>query len=95
MKTALITGISGQDGPCLAKLLIEKDYKVIGTVRNYRCSNEFKYKYLGIDKMIIIEELDLLYMPNILRLFEKYKPNEVYNLDAKVPLVYHLSSPYK
>ena len=39
MKTALITGITGQDGSYLAKFLIDKGYKVIGTVRGYRCVN--------------------------------------------------------
>jgi len=39
MKIAIITGISGQDGSYLAKLLLEKGYKVIGTVRSYRCAH--------------------------------------------------------
>lgn len=39
MKTAIITGVSGQDGSYLARLLLEKDYKVVGTVRSYRSLN--------------------------------------------------------
>lgn len=83
MKTALITGITGQDGSYLAKLLITKNYKVIGTVRSYRCANTNNFKYLGIENDIIIEELDLLDMVNIIRLIQKYKPDEIYNLAAQ------------
>ena len=83
MKIALITGVTGQDGSYLAKLLLEKDYKVIGTVRSSRCTNRANFKYLGIDDDIIIEELDLLDMANIIRLIQKHKPNEIYNLAAQ------------
>jgi len=50
MKTAIITGITGQDGPYLAKLLLTHNYKVFGTVRSYRCNNTINLKYLKIDK---------------------------------------------
>ena len=83
MKTALITGITGQDGSYLAKLLIEKGYRVIGTVRSYRCANKNNFIYLGIEDNVIIEELDLLDMANIIRLIQKYKPDEIYNLAAQ------------
>ncbi len=83
MKTALITGITGQDGSYLAKLLLEKNYKVIGTVRSYRCVNTNNFIYLGIQNDIIIEELDLLDMANIIHLMQKYKPDEIYNLAAQ------------
>lgn len=83
MKTAIITGISGQDGPYLAKLLLEKNYKVIGTVRSYRCANTKNFEYLGIEKDIVIEELDLLDMANVIRIIQKYKPDEIYNLAAQ------------
>lgn len=83
MKTAIITGISGQDGPYLAKLLLEKGYKVIGTVRSYRCSTNKNLKYLGIEKEVVIETLDLLDMANVIRVVQKYKPDEIYNLAAQ------------
>jgi GDPmannose 4,6-dehydratase len=83
MKTAIITGISGQDGPYLAKLLLEKNYKVVGTVRSYRCANSKNFKYLGIEKEVILEELDLLDMANVIRIIQKYKPDEIYNLAAQ------------
>ena len=83
MKTAIITGISGQDGPYLAKLLLEKGYKVIGTVRSYRCVNTKGFQYLGIENKIILEELDLLDIANVVRLMQKYNPDEIYNLAAQ------------
>jgi len=83
MKTAIITGISGQDGPYLAKLLLEKGYKVIGTLRSYRCANNKSFEYLGIEKDLILEELDLLDMANVIRIIQKYKPDEIYNLAAQ------------
>jgi len=93
MKIALITGITGQDGSYLAKLLLQKDYKVIGTVRSSRCTNRANFKYLGIDDDIIIEELDLLDMANIIRLIQKYKPNEIYNLAAQSSVGLSFSQP--
>lgn len=83
MKTAIITGISGQDGPYLAKLLIEKNYRVVGTVRSYRCANTHNFKYLGIENTIVLEELDLLDMANVIRIIQKYNPDEIYNLAAQ------------
>ncbi len=83
MKTAIITGISGQDGPYLAKLLLEKNYKVVGTVRSYRCANSKNFEYLGIKNDVILEELDLLDMANVIRIIQKHKPDEIYNLAAQ------------
>lgn len=83
MKTAIITGISGQDGPYLAKLLLEKGYKVVGTVRSYRRENNKNFEYLGIEKKVVIEKLDLLDMANVIKIIQKYKPDEIYNLAAQ------------
>lgn len=83
MKTAIITGISGQDGPYLAKLLLEKSYRVIGAVRSYRSSNLQNLEYLGIKHKVILDEIDLLDMSQIIRIFQKYKPDEIYNLAAQ------------
>ena len=83
MKTSIITGISGQDGPYLAKFLLKKGYRVIGTVRSYRNSNVKGLEYLQIDDQVILEELDLLDITNVIRIFQKYRPDEVYNLAAQ------------
>jgi GDPmannose 4,6-dehydratase len=59
-KTALITGISGQDGAYLSKYLLEKNYDVIGITRSYSSNTTLKLRKLGIENQIKIEECDLL-----------------------------------
>ena len=74
MKTALITGITGQDGSYLAQLLLQKDYKVIGLTRSYNNVNTANFKYLNIDGKVGIEECDLLDFSSIIKNLIKYKP---------------------
>lgn len=83
MKTAFITGISGQDGAYLSKLLIEKGYKIIGITRNNHSDNLERLRHLKIDGKIIMEECDLLDISSIITLINKYKPVEIYNLAAQ------------
>ena len=82
-KTALITGISGQDGAYLAKFLLDKGYRVLGARR--RSSNEAipRLYELGIARDIEFVDFDLVEMTNILRVVEKIKPDELYNLAAQ------------
>jgi len=83
MKTALITGIRGQDGAYLAKLLLEKGYKVYGADRRSGDSSFWRLKELGIEKDVEIVYMDLLELTNILSVIEKTQPDEVYNLAAQ------------
>ena len=82
-KVALITGISGQDGAYLAQFLLKKKYKVIGTDRRSARSNNWRLQKLGIANKITIEDVDIKEINNLLRLFKKYKFDEVYNLAAQ------------
>lgn len=82
-KTAFITGISGQDGAYLSKLLLEKGYKIIGITRNIHADNLKKLKYLEIDGHIVMEECDLLDISSVITLINNYKPDEIYNLAAQ------------
>ena len=82
-KTALITGVSGQDGAYLANLLLKKNYKVIGSDRRSSRSNLWRLKRLGIEKKVILEELELSELYDIKRLLQKYKFDEIYNLGAQ------------
>lgn len=82
-KTAIITGITGQDGMYLAKFLIEKQYRVIGIIRSNGESNYAGFTYLQINNNVIFEECDLHDITQIISLFKKYKPDEVYNLAAQ------------
>lgn len=82
-KTAFITGVSGQDGTYLSKLLLSKGYKVIGITRSHHEDNLEKLKRFGIDSEVIMEECDLLDITSVITLIEKYKPDEIYNLAAQ------------
>lgn len=83
MKTAIITGITGQDGAYLAELLSKKNYSVIGITRSYNNSNLSKLKSLGLVGKVILEECDLTDITSIIGIIKKYKPAEIYNLAAQ------------
>lgn len=83
MPTAIITGVTGQDGAYLAQLLLEKGYTVIGLTRGYSNKNLFGLQYLGLLDKVVIEECDLLDFSSILKVLSKYQPNEIYNLGAQ------------
>jgi len=82
-KKALITGIRGQDGAYLAKLLLEKGYEVYGTDRRSGNSSNWRLKELGIEKDVQILYMDLLELTNIVRVIQRVQPDEVYNLAAQ------------
>jgi len=82
-KTAIISGITGQDGAYLAQLLVKKNYTVIGLTRSYNNFNASSFKYLKIEDKIKIEECDLLDFSSIIKVLLNYKPDEFYNLAAQ------------
>ena len=82
-KTALITGITGQDGAYLAQFLLEKDYKVYGTFRRVSTPNFWRLEYLGILKEIELIPFDLLDQSSISEAIDLANPDEVYNLAAQ------------
>ena len=79
--TALITGITGQDGAYLAKLLLDKGYQVHGMMR--RSSTETLERIEDIRDEISIHQGDLLDQLSLVRLLEQIEPTEVYNLAAQ------------
>jgi len=82
-KRALITGVTGQDGGYLAKLLLEKGYKVYGAYRRSASANPWRLEKLGIADDVEMIPLDLIEFTNILRTVEKAAPDEIYNLAAQ------------
>lgn len=82
-KTALITGILGQDGPYLAKLLLEKGYKVYGLLRRYSNPSFDNLDYLGVTKNINFVEGDLTDESSLINVIKNIRPEEVYNLAAQ------------
>jgi GDPmannose 4,6-dehydratase len=95
MKTAIITGITGQDGSHLAELLLEKDYKVVGMVRRGAMEDKKLYniEHLLNHQNLILENGDLTDAPSIWRLIKEYKPDEFYNLAAQSHVGASFTSP--
>lgn len=85
MKTALITGVSGQDGAYLTQLLLEKGYKVYGTYRRTSSVNFWRIEELGIENHpnLSLVEYDLTDLGSSIRLIEATEVSEVYNLAAQ------------
>jgi len=83
VKTAIVTGILGQDGPYLAKLLLEKGYKVFGLIRRYSNPTFNNLDYLGITKKIEFVDGDMTDESSLLHLIKRTLPDEVYNLAAQ------------
>lgn len=85
MKTALITGITGQDGAYLAELLLEKGYKVYGTYRRSSSVNFWRIEELGVatHPNLTLVEYDLTDLSSSIRLLQSTKASEVYNLAAQ------------
>lgn len=82
-KTALITGIQGQDGPYLAQLLLEKGYTVYGLTRRYSNPNMSNLEYLGLQNKIEYCEGDMTDESSLMNIIRTIRPDEVYNLAAQ------------
>ena len=85
MKRAIITGITGQDGAYLAELLLEKGYELYGTYRRTASTNFWRIEELGVKNHpnLHLVEYDLTDLGSSIRLLEKAKAEEVYNLAAQ------------
>jgi GDPmannose 4,6-dehydratase len=81
MPTALITGITGQDGSYLAEFLLEQGYKVVGLVRRSSTMNFERIKY--IQKRLTLASGDLLDQASLVSVLMEHHPQEVYNLAAQ------------
>jgi GDPmannose 4,6-dehydratase len=83
MKTALVTGITGQDGSYLVELLLEKNYKVVGLHRRSSTNNFERIKHVVGRDNFLLEEFDLTDPSGINRIIDQYQPQEFYNLGAQ------------
>lgn len=82
MKRALITGITGQDGSYLAKLLIQKGYEVFGITRDVKADRS-DYKRLawqGIENSVNLIEGSIDDLSTLIRIIDEVQPDEIYNL---------------
>ncbi len=92
-KTAIITGITGQDGPYLAGFLLKNGYEVVGLVRSYIYSGKDRLAYLGIKDKVRLELCDLHDYSQIINMVERYQPDEIYNLAAQSSVSMSFSQP--
>ncbi len=85
MPTALITGITGQDGAYLAQLLLEKGYKVYGLLRRSASAEMLteRLRWLGIAEHIQMVDGNLSDLSSLIRAMQDVKPDEIYNLGAQ------------
>ena len=81
MKTAFITGITGQDGSYLAEHLLDLGYKVVGMMR--RSATPSTERFAAIEDQMEIGHGDLLDQSSLMRLLDQHKPDEIYNLAAQ------------
>lgn len=82
-KTALITGITGQDGSYLAEFLLEQGYRVIGMVRRSSTVNFDRIAHLQEIDALELTQGDLLDQLSLIDILREYRPSEVYNLAAQ------------
>ena len=83
MPTAIITGVTGQDGGYLAKLLLDKGYTVYGTFRRASQPNFSRLERLGVLKRIELIPFDLLDQSSMVEALRNLQPDEIYNLAAQ------------
>ena len=82
-KIALITGINGQDGSYLAEFLLDKGYKIIGTVKRNSVAENQTFRLNNIFDKIKLEYADMTDMASLITVISKYQPDEIYNLAAQ------------
>ena len=92
MKTALITGITGQDGSFLAEFLLEKGYEVHGLLRRSSSFNTGRIEHLYLDewvrdmhqkRLVDLHYADMTDSSSLIRVLQEVKPDEIYNLAAQ------------
>ena len=97
-KTALITGITGQDGSYLAELLLEKGYQVHGIKRRASSFNTSRIDHLyqdphESDPRLVLHYGDLTDSTNLIRIIQQVQPDEIYNLGAQSNVAVRIESP--
>ena len=94
MKTALIYGISGQDGAFLSQLLLEKGYRVMGVSRNAYNSSFYNLKKLKIHDKVEIISSSIHDFRSVIKVISEYKPDEIYNLAGQSSVALSFDMPF-
>lgn len=82
-RTALITGITGQDGGYLAKFLLDREYVVYGLFARRTSDTLWRLRDLGIESQVRLIDGDLTDLSSVVRAIQKANPDEIYNLAAQ------------
>jgi GDPmannose 4,6-dehydratase len=84
-KKALVTGVTGQDGAYLSKLLLDKGYEVHGLLRRSASADvvDSRLKWIGVAGKIILHDGNLTDLSGLIRVLNEVRPDEVYNLAAQ------------
>jgi|TARA_R110000822_G_scaffold2746_1_gene12730 GDPmannose 4,6-dehydratase len=82
MKTAIVTGVTGQDGSYLAELLLEKGYRVVGLKRRTSTNTQSRIDHIDSPNFLV-DEYEISDSGSVYSIVEKYKPDEIYNLAAQ------------
>jgi GDPmannose 4,6-dehydratase len=93
IKTALITGITGQDGSYLAEFLLEKGYEVHGIIRRASSFNTERIDHLHGNENLTLHYGDLTDTSNLVRIIKETEPDEIYNLGAQSHVAVSFESP--
>ena len=85
MPTALITGVTGQDGAYLAQLLLGRGYKVVGLMRRTASSDVIgeRLRWLGVLDQVELVDGNMTDLSSLIRIIQTHKPDEIYNLAAQ------------
>jgi GDPmannose 4,6-dehydratase len=85
MPTALLTGVTGQDGAYLAQLLLGKGYRVVGLIRRSASADVIgeRLRWLGIIDQVELIDGNLTDLSSLIRIMQAVQPDEVYNLGAQ------------
>ena len=93
MKTAIITGICGQGGAYLAKLLLDKGYTVVGTTRDLRYADTYRLVHLGIHLRVSLRAIDLSELDRVEDLVDDVQPDEIYHMAGPSAVMRSFSEP--
>ena len=93
MKTALITGITGQDGSYLAELLLSKGYKVHGIIRRSSSINTKRIDHIYNNPNLKLHYGDVTDSLSIMNVIKKHQPDEIYNLAAQSHVAVSFETP--
>ena len=93
MPTALITGVTGQDGAYLAQLLLSKGYQVIGTSRDAEMTSFSNLKRLGIRDQVHTQSMALNDFRSVIQAIKRWEPDEIYNLAGQSSVALSFEQP--